>query len=152
MASLSVKNETRHTTPRFSYSRIIEEVLPGWEISLVFMEPKKAAALNVQLRRKSYVPNVLSYALGEESGEIVICPAEAKRQAPEYGMAASTFVLYLFIHALLHLKGWGHGVTMERCEERLVAKFATRAKRTTHGATHSNRNRHRHLSSKGGRR
>jgi rRNA maturation RNase YbeY len=99
-------------------------VLPGWEVSLVFAGEKRAQALNKKLRGKSYIPNVLSYALSKKSGEIIICPREADRQAASFDMNKREFTLYLFIHGLLHIKGWVHGATMEKCERDLLAKFA----------------------------
>lgn len=99
-------------------------MLPGWDLSLVFVGEKRALSLNKRLRGKTYIPNVLSYALGGKSGEIIICPREAKRQASAYGMGTRIFVLYLFIHGILHIKGWVHGGKMEKCEQNLLAKFA----------------------------
>ncbi|MHB1163189.1 MAG: rRNA maturation RNase YbeY [Minisyncoccota bacterium] len=129
MSSIEIKNLTRRPSPRFAYTTIIASVLPGWEISLVFVGPKKARELNEQLRGKSYTPNVLSYALGERSGEIFICLHEAARQAPSHDMNEREFILYLFIHGLLHLKGWAHGSTMERCERKLLTRFSARGTR-----------------------
>ena len=118
-------NLTRRSVPRFAYADAAAAILPGWDVSLVFVGPKKAQELNEQLRGKSYTPNVLSYALGEKSGEIFICLHEAARQAPEHFMDERKFVLYLFIHGLLHLKGLPHGSTMERCEQKFLARFSS---------------------------
>ncbi|MHB8709997.1 MAG: rRNA maturation RNase YbeY [Minisyncoccota bacterium] len=156
MASVSIKNLTRQThPPRALFNAIATHVLPRFDISLVFLGPAKARALNIQLRGKTYIPNVLSYASSEKSGEIFICPREAGRQAPTYDMSTRTFILYLFIHGLLHLKGGAHGVTMERCERKLVAKFAAGDARTPtyiHVTKNRNRHRHRHLPGKSSRR
>ena len=126
MGSVSIQNLTRSALggPRQVFSKVAADVLPGWEISLVFVGEKRALDLNKKLRRKSYVPNVLSYIAGEKSGEIIICPREAKRQASAYHMSVQNFILYLFIHGTLHIKGWPHGATMDRCEEVLLAKYA----------------------------
>jgi probable rRNA maturation factor len=127
MGGVSIQNTTRipiRRRSRLLFSKIAREVLRGWDISLVFVGEKRALSLNKSLRGKRYVPNVLSYALGEKSGEIIICPAEAKRQAKDFGMSVHTFTLYLFIHGMLHIKGWAHGGKMEKCEEKLLARFA----------------------------
>lgn len=124
MASVAITNFTRRPVPRFAYAKVAAAVLPGWDISLVFVGAARAQKLNMQLRKKSYIPNVLSYAVGEKNGEVFICLEEAARQAPAHGMSSRTFVLYLFIHALLHLKGWPHGATMEQWERKLLARFA----------------------------
>lgn len=126
MKGVSIRNLTRRTNvPRFAYTAIAKSALPGWEISLVFVTPAKARALNKQMRGKTYVPNVLSYALGGKSGEILICLSEAEKQASAYKMSRRTFVLYLFIHGVLHIKGWAHGVRMEQCEQNLLARYET---------------------------
>jgi len=124
-ASVEMKNFTRRPVPRFAYAAVAAKVLPNWEVSLAFVGPTKARALNQELRGKDYVPNVLSYVAGEKNGEIIICLAEAAKQAPAHSMNEREFTLYLFIHGLLHLKGWAHGGTMERCERKLMAQFST---------------------------
>jgi len=126
-------------------------VLPGWEISLVFAGEQRAQKLNQTLRRKDYIPNVLSYETtssgargAKRSGEIIICPPVAKKQASDYGMSYKQFVAYLFIHGLLHLKGQPHGATMERHERSLMIRFGfsipSSSTKTLNGTT--NRNRH----------
>jgi rRNA maturation RNase YbeY len=131
MSNVSIKNLTRRPqVPRFAYEMIAEDILPKWEVSLVFVGQKQAQELNQKLRGKTYTPNVLSYALGEKSGEIFICLREAEKQAPKHDMDSKTFILSLFIHGLLHIKGLAHGATMERCEKDFLARYA---------ATNSNR-------------
>ena len=124
--AVSVHNTTRSALggARRIYSLIAAEVLPGWELSLVFVGPTRAKQLNESLRGKSYTPNVLSYVAGAKSGEIIICPAVAKRQAPDYDLSYKNFIIYLFIHGLLHLKGHPHGATMEKHERALMARFS----------------------------
>ena len=135
--------------PRFAYEEIAKDVLPGWEVSLAFVTPDVAKKLNRELRKKSYTPNVLSYKAGDKHGEIIICLEVAKEQAPEYGMPYPKFVLYLFIHGLLHLEGRRHGTTMEGREEVLLRQFYSPR---TYGTPHRNRNRHRDLPGQGSRR
>lgn len=143
LMSVSIKNLTRRhlVVPRNAFSKIVTDILPGWEISLVFVTPAKARELNKKLRGEDYVPNVLSYALGEKSGEIFICPSEAARQAPSYNLQLTPYTLLLFIHGLLHIKGWVHGAKMDKCERELLAKYVT---------ANSNRNRHRNIPDKNG--
>jgi len=160
MSGVSIKNLTRQNPKVLAvrqlanaFAKIAKEIVPGWDISLAFIGPTKARALNKQLRGKTYVPQVLSYIVGEKSGEIFICPSEATKQAPSYNLQPTTYILLLFIHGVLHIKGWAHSATMEECERKLLARFATGAVRDyPNVTTHSNRNRHRHLSNKGGRR
>jgi len=144
MAGVSIKNLTRRrTASRAVFSKIANDVLPEWDISLVFVGATRAKDLNKKLRGKNYVPNVLSYIVGEKSGEIIICLSEAKKQSLDFNLTPYTFTLYLFIHAVLHIKGWVHGANMDKCEQKLLKRYE---------ATHSDRDRHRHVPSKNGRR
>lgn len=161
MGSVSIKNFTRRDSwAGLPFEKVAGRVLPGWDISLVFAGAKRARALNQSLRGKSYTPNVLSYVVGQKSGEIIICPAAADKQAPHYNLPPATYTLYLFIHGLLHLEGRAHGATMERREQTLLADFVpvtTPSKKDARPlfnnvTSHSNRNRHRHVPGQAGRR
>ena len=130
MAGVLLKNLTRSRTPRLPFRAVVADVLPRWDISLVFVGEKRARDLNMSLRKKKYVPNVLSYEVSEKSasrrtGEIIICLSETKKQAPDFLLPAPAFCLFLFIHALLHIKGLAHGATMEKCERDLLARYVT---------------------------
>ncbi len=123
MSSLEITRFVSSGVPKHPYEKIAKSVLPSWDISLVFAGRTRATTLNKKLRRKSYAPNVLSYAVGKKSGEIIICPAVANTQARSHQMSQSTFILYLFIHGLLHLEGHSHGSTMEKRERATLARF-----------------------------
>ncbi len=146
MTSLDIRNFTRKDpAPRVPFKEIARVVLPGWDVSLVFAGERRAQQLNVSLRRKAYVPNVLSYETGiaakgaSRSGEIVICPPVAARQAPRYGMPRTDFIAYLFIHGLLHLKGYPHGATMEGRERAYLARFGFKSPSLSNDTTHRDR-------------
>ncbi len=123
MNALEIRNTTREKHPGLPYQDIAHHILPTFDISLVFVGETRAKSLNKILRNKDYIPNVLSYELEKNSGEVVICLKEAKRQAPSFEMSYKTFVGYLFIHGLSHLKGYQHGTTMERYEEKALQRF-----------------------------
>jgi probable rRNA maturation factor len=123
IGSIDVRNFTRRSAPVFPYKEIAKAILPSWDISLVFAGEIRAKSLNIALRNKSYVPNVLSYESGKNSGEIIICLPVAKKQAQLYGVSYPHFVVFLFIHGLLHLKGLPHGHTMERHENSFLKRF-----------------------------
>src|SRR3989344_2598854 len=156
--ALAVKNFTRRPPPHVPFAKAALAVLPGWEISLVFVGETRARSLNRTLRGRDYVPNVLSYQVGSKSGEIIICLAVLEREAPRHGLEPRAYCLLLFIHGLLHLKGRHHSATMERRERALVARFVavSRSPRTpslpSHEKTHCNRHRHRHVSGQASRR
>lgn len=135
--------------PKPPFVRIAEAALPGWDISLSFVGPARAKALNQKLRGKSYVPNVLSYEVGVKSGEIIICMDRVMKERMEYGITSPIhFAQYLFIHGCLHLKGYPHGTTMDRRERALMSRFVSHYSNAQ--TTHSNRNRHRKPPGKSG--
>lgn len=123
MEALSTRSFVHTKLPTLPYARMGAHILPGWTLSLVFAGTRRARSLNQTLRKKDYVPNVLSYKVGQKHGEIVICPDVAKRQAKKYDMTYRAFLAYLFIHGCLHLKGHPHGPTMEKREQELLARF-----------------------------
>lgn len=137
MSNLDIRNFTRRSVPVFAYQKALEAILPAWDISLVFAGEARAKSLNQSLRNKDYIPNVLSYESGKKSGEIVICLNVAERQAPSYGLSYKHMTGYLFIHALLHLKGMPHGATMDKRERELLSRFINVV--PPHGPKDSNR-------------
>ncbi len=111
--------------PKFPYQEIKEAILgKKYSLSVAFVGTKRAQKLNVEYRQKSYVPNVLSFPLDSETGEIFICPEIAYGEAKDFNLSKEGYIAFLFIHGLLHLKGYDHGDTMESLERRYMKKFA----------------------------
>lgn len=52
--------------------------------------------------------NVLSFLLGSNEGEIILNADLIRKEARRYGMPFRARLARLFIHGLLHLKGYGH--------------------------------------------
>jgi len=77
-------------------------------------------------KRDTLASNVLAFPLSKKSGELLLCSKTARAQAKEFGMDHHTFLAYLFIHGLLHLKGFAHGATMESEERRVMRRFGLR--------------------------
>jgi len=122
--TFSIANQTKAKLPSLAFKRIKDSVLgPRYSLSLVFVGDTTARALNRRYRRKSYIPNVLSFPLSAREGEIFINPRRVKREAPQFEMSERTYLAFLFIHACLHLKGLHHGATMESIERRLLRRF-----------------------------
>ena len=97
-----------------------------YALSLAFIGATRAQRLNQEHRGKTYVPNVLSFPLDNTAGEIYIAPSVAKKQAHKYNMSVDGYIGFLFIHALLHLKGYDHGATMDKAEKRYCNKYHLR--------------------------
>jgi len=90
---------------------------------VVFCGKTLSQKLNRIYRGKNKPTNVLSFPLGKTSGEIVIDLKTARIEAPKFGESFQSFVGYLFIHGLLHLKGLPHGRTMETKEQKIRKMF-----------------------------
>lgn len=113
--------------PTLPYEAMKNAVLgKGYELSLTFIGATRAQRLNKKHRNASYVPNVLSFPLSKVVGEIYIAPCVAKREAKKFSLTPKGYIGYLFIHGLLHLKGYPHGDTMEKAEKKYCAQFSLR--------------------------
>jgi rRNA maturation RNase YbeY len=111
--------------PRLPYEKMKIAVLgKTYNLSLNFIGTKYALTLNRLHRQAEYVPNVLSFPLTKTMGEIYITPRIAKKEAKNFGMSEKGYVGYLFIHGLLHLKGYRHGATMDKAEKKYITQFA----------------------------
>ena len=120
-------SKTVRAYPKLEYERIKDDILgKNYELSLVFVGTRRAQTLNQKHRKKSYIPNVLSFPLSATSGEIVIAPSVAKRESKKWNMTTKGYTGYLFIHGLLHLKGHHHGATMDTAEKKYLAKYTLR--------------------------
>ena len=78
--------------------------------------------LNKRYREKDKPADVLSFPFSKIDGEIFIDPDEARTKAPLHDKTFKNYIGFLFIHGLLHLKGFDHGSTMER-EEKKYCRF-----------------------------
>ncbi len=110
--------------PKLPYEEMKKSVLgKGYTLSLTFVGKVRAQALNKKYRKATYVPNVLSFPLDKTMGEIYITPLIAKTESKKYGMTPNGYVGFLFIHGLLHLKGYPHGATMDRLEKKYCTLY-----------------------------
>lgn len=123
IASFSLSSTVAHY-PAFAYKAVKDAILgPTYCLSLTFIGTKRAAAYNKQYRQKDYVPNVLSFPLTETTGEIFICPKKSYPEAVAHNLSPKGYIVYLFIHGLLHLKGHDHSDDMDTLEQQYLRKF-----------------------------
>lgn len=122
--NFTITNKTKSTLPRVPFVNIKNAVLgKNYSLSLVFIGEKKSAELNRSYRGKNKSTNILSFPLDKKTGEIFITLKLIKKESKLFGRKPDNFVAFLFIHGLLHLKGMGHGSTMEEAECKLRKKF-----------------------------
>jgi len=95
----------------------------NYSLSIAFVDEKRSQEINKKYRKQNKATNVLSFALRENEGEIILCPAVIKREAKSFEKTFSRFLSFLVIHGMLHLKGMTHSSKMERAEERYDQKY-----------------------------
>lgn len=112
------------TLPSVPFLALKEKILgKKYELSIRFVAPAEAQALNIAHRNKDYIPNTLSFPLSKTSGEIILCRSAIKKQYKDFDMTPEQYMTFIVIHSMLHLKGYEHGSTMERKERELLAHF-----------------------------
>ena len=122
--TFSITNTTKSTLPRVPFATIKEKVLgKKYDLSLVFIGDKKSQTLNNIYREKNKPTNCLSFSYDTNSGEIFLNLNKAKKEAKDFDKTFTDFVVFLFIHSLLHLKGMEHSSTMEEAENKFLKIF-----------------------------
>ncbi len=102
--------------PKIPWGKIKEKVLGRkYELSVVLAGNALMKKLNLKYRRKNKIAAVLSFPLSKKEGENFINLSQ-KQHSP----------LFLFIHALLHLKGLEHSVKMKGQEQKLMKRYGQR--------------------------
>jgi probable rRNA maturation factor len=122
--STFVISSTVKEYPSHPYEVAKKKILGSqYQLSLAFVGEARAKQLNQSYRKKDYAPNVLSFPLSAEQGEIIICPFTANREAHKFSLSKEGYIMYLFIHGLLHLKGYDHSDTMDKLEMKYLKFF-----------------------------
>jgi len=125
MGFCTITNKTKGKLPRLPFVSIKEKILGSdYELGLTLLTSVKQKKLNLTYRNKNETTNILSFPLSESSGEITIDPIKVKKDAPLFDMNYTQFFKYLFIHGLLHLKGFEHSSTMDRQEKKYLKMFS----------------------------
>jgi probable rRNA maturation factor len=122
--SFTLLNTTKGKLPRLPFREMKEAVLgTDYELSLVFVDEKESHRVNLETRGKDKPTNILSFPLDKNSGEIIICPTYAEKEAPNFERTYENYMAFLFIHGLVHLKGFDHGSRMESEEKKFRTLF-----------------------------
>jgi rRNA maturation RNase YbeY len=89
-----------------------EGASPRSTVSVTAVDEEHMAELNLTYTGREGCTDVLSFPMGEEDGEdlllgdVVICPSEVARRAPEYRVPPGSELLYVVAHGILHLLGY----------------------------------------------
>jgi probable rRNA maturation factor len=95
--------------PNLPFLKIKNDILgKDFELSIVYTSKEKNLELNKKYRSKDYVPNILTFPLSENEGEIYISRGVAYTQYKEFDMPYEKYLILLIVHGCLHLKGLLH--------------------------------------------
>jgi probable rRNA maturation factor len=121
---ISIHNSTKEKLPKHPYEKMMEKVLGAeYDLSLSIIDSDKIKEINHTYRNKDVATDILSFPLNNNAGEIFICLKEAEKEAPKHNRDFDNFIAFLFIHGLMHLKGFDHSSTMESNEQTIRQEF-----------------------------
>ncbi len=122
--SLIYKTKSNSSVDELLFVNLKNAVLgKKYDLSVVFIGSKEMQKLNKIYRDKDYATDILSFPISKTEGEILICKQKADQKSKEYERSKDNFINFLFIHGLVHLKGFEHGSRMEREEEKFRKRF-----------------------------
>ena len=143
-----------HATDLASLSRFVMDrmrVHPQAELCIKLVDEDTIAQLNERWMEKTGPTDVLAFPMDELRpglvnedpeegvlGDLVVCPAVARRQAAEAGHPVKDELELLTVHGILHLLGYDHAEPDEHREmfglqARLLSEWRSERKSPTHG-------------------
>lgn len=114
--------------PNLSWKKIKDLVLGRkYDLSVVLADDSEMRRAEKMLKHKKRA-NVLSLAYSKSSGEILLNIPQIRREAKKYGKQSEQRLVYLYVHSLLHLRGYDHkgakdAQLMVNQEMRYLTKF-----------------------------
>jgi probable rRNA maturation factor len=116
-----INNLTARRVDKDLLSRIAKKVLMGENerslgLSIALVGQAEMKRLNKEYRRKDRTTDVLSFRY-DDSGEIVICPAEVRKNAEESNSTFDRELAKVLIHGILHLLGYDHEKNKAKTEK-----------------------------------
>lgn len=122
--TFSLITTSKAKLPRLAFSVMKDAVLgKKYCLSVAIVSASHMKKLNKSYRGIDKPTDILSFPLSKTEGEIYINIAETRREAKKFDRTFENFFGFLFIHGLVHLKGFDHSSTMERIEARFRKKF-----------------------------
>jgi probable rRNA maturation factor len=94
-----------------------------YNLSVVFVSLALSKKLNFKYRKINKPTDILSFPVSKDEGEIFINLECARKKAKVFERDEINYLYFLFIHGLVHLKGFEHGSRMERKEKKFRKFF-----------------------------
>jgi len=119
-----ITNTTKSKLPNFDFPKMKDAVLgKKYELSVIIIGKKEIQKLNKDYREINKPTDILSFPLSDDFGEIYINPEMTRIESKKFDRSYENFFAFIFIHGLVHLKGFDHGSTMESIEARFRKQF-----------------------------
>ncbi len=132
---VEINNRTKSHINLSLVKKVVENFLRaykkiGYEVSVVFVGDSVIRRLNKAYRSKDTVTDVLAFkGEGKFLGEIIIDYAQIKRQAPKFSGNTQKELIFILVHGLLHLIGFGDKTEKGKREmEKLGKQFINNLK------------------------
>lgn len=98
------------------------------EITLRVVGAPESRRLNGRFREKDRSTDVLSFAYGGGSGDVVLCHPVIAKEARRQGKSLRAHYAHLVVHGILHLRGHEHlrksgAARMEKTEIRILRRL-----------------------------
>jgi probable rRNA maturation factor len=122
-----IKNETKGISIPVGvpFVSIKNKILgKNYDLSICFLPYQKQKKINDLYRQINKSTTILSFPLSKKSGEIIFDLKKVKKEAKNFHQTYPQFLKSLFIHGLLHLKGFQHSSTMEKEEDKYLKFFS----------------------------
>lgn len=122
--NFTLTNTTKAKLPRLAFVDMKNAVLgTDYDLSVTIVDEETIRSLNRTHRNKDVPTDILSFPLDDSNGEIYINPEQTAIEAKKFDRPYENFFAFLFIHGLVHLKGFDHGSTMESIEADFRKQF-----------------------------
>lgn len=117
---ISLANLTRQKTPAIAWKKIAEKILgKKFNLSVVLVGEKKIAEIKKKYpprEQKTRQPNILSFLMEKNVGEIFLCLAYLRREAAIFKRSFNQHLKKIYLHGVLHLKGFSHQYEKEAAQ------------------------------------
>ena len=124
LETVEIHSTVSATIPHIPFNTIARHILgSNYSLSLLICGDSLARRINKETRKKTYSPNVLSFELEKNSGEIILNLRKAEREARTYKTTLKERIVLLFVHGCYHLKGHDHSDEMDALEEKARKRF-----------------------------
>lgn len=109
---IEINNLTSFRVNKKLFKSLAQKILrdkkkQNFELSIALVSQERIKKLNKKYRKKNRPTDILSFSY-KNSGEIIICPKEIKKNAKNFGSTFEKELTHVLIHGLLHLFGYDH--------------------------------------------